>query len=239
MLPWRLFMFRNKPQSHYCMRPLATSLRPVCDHQKGVVAKWLATDPQGALLLATTCDYFLTTLWSPQMGCRNVVTMTSAMWSANDNDNDWFVVCDPSGCIITRAGIEPTSLAFQANVLPLHHEGSLISPSHLYVWLLVWEVSKTTRVRMDVPELVQKHFEPMFITINLSSEPCFGLGWCLRTCVYSWDRQWISRHDHVGWHTLVCCATWCTTLRRILPCDTIKTKWTFIKKIKKGKVCFI
>ena len=32
------------------------------------------------------------------------------------------------GNILSRAGLEPTSLAFQANVLPLHHTGSLMSP---------------------------------------------------------------------------------------------------------------
>ena len=30
--------------------------------------------------------------------------------------------------IAPRAGIEPTSLAFQASVLPLHHTGFLMSP---------------------------------------------------------------------------------------------------------------
>ena len=32
------------------------------------------------------------------------------------------------GNSVPRAGIEPTSLAFQANMLPLHHVGSLMSP---------------------------------------------------------------------------------------------------------------
>ena len=32
------------------------------------------------------------------------------------------------GDIVPRVGIEPTSLAFQASVLPLHHIGSLMSP---------------------------------------------------------------------------------------------------------------
>ena len=32
------------------------------------------------------------------------------------------------GHILPRAGLEPTSLAFQASVLPLHHIGSLMSP---------------------------------------------------------------------------------------------------------------
>ena len=32
------------------------------------------------------------------------------------------------GNIVPRAGFEPTSLAFRASVLPLHHMGSLMSP---------------------------------------------------------------------------------------------------------------
>ena len=31
------------------------------------------------------------------------------------------------GSMAPRAGIEPASLAFQASVVPLHHEGSLMS----------------------------------------------------------------------------------------------------------------
>ena len=33
-----------------------------------------------------------------------------------------------TGDIVPRVGIEPTSLVFQASVLPLYDEGSLISP---------------------------------------------------------------------------------------------------------------
>ena len=40
------------------------------------------------------------------------------------------------GNIVPRAGLEPTSLAFQASVLPLHHVGSLMSP--LYPCPLVY-----------------------------------------------------------------------------------------------------
>ena len=32
------------------------------------------------------------------------------------------------GNTVPRAGLETTSLAFQASVLPLHHTGSLMSP---------------------------------------------------------------------------------------------------------------
>ena len=32
------------------------------------------------------------------------------------------------GNIVARAGLKPTSLAVRANVLPLHHVGSLLSP---------------------------------------------------------------------------------------------------------------
>ena len=32
------------------------------------------------------------------------------------------------GNIVPRAGLEPTSLVFQASVPPLHHVGSLMSP---------------------------------------------------------------------------------------------------------------
>ena len=39
------------------------------------------------------------------------------------------------GNIVPRAGIEPTSLAFRASVLPVHHVGFLMSP--LYPYLLV------------------------------------------------------------------------------------------------------
>ena len=41
-----------------------------------------------------------------------------------------------TGNIVSRAGFEPTSLAFRASVLPLHHIGSLLSPlcPHLPVY---------------------------------------------------------------------------------------------------------
>ena len=48
--------------------------------------------------------------------------------------------------IVPRGGIEPTSLAFLASVLPLHHVGSLMSP--LYPWLPVY-VAPCLRVIVD------------------------------------------------------------------------------------------
>ena len=48
------------------------------------------------------------------------------------------------GTTMPRTGIEPTSLPFRASVVPLHNEGSLLSPlypAHLCVRLLASEVS--------------------------------------------------------------------------------------------------
>ena len=36
--------------------------------------------------------------------------------------------CDENGNIVPKAGLEPTSLTFQASVIPLHHIDSLMSP---------------------------------------------------------------------------------------------------------------
>ena len=49
------------------------------------------------------------------------------------------------GNTVSRVGLEPTYLAFQASVLPFHCIGSLLSPLYprppVCVWLLVSEVS--------------------------------------------------------------------------------------------------
>ena len=50
---------------------------------------------------------------------------------------DMYVVGEMKmGIFVSRAGLQPTSLAFQASVLPLHHVGSLMSP--LYPCLPVY-----------------------------------------------------------------------------------------------------
>ena len=52
------------------------------------------------------------------------------------------------GNILPRAGLKPTSLAFRASVLPLHHVGSLTSRLHalppVYVALLPQGLVQTT-----------------------------------------------------------------------------------------------
>ena len=51
------------------------------------------------------------------------------------------------GNIVPRAGIEPTSLASWASVLPFHHVGSLMSPLYIPMpiyMLIASEVSSTT-----------------------------------------------------------------------------------------------
>ena len=69
------------------------------------------------------------------------------------------------GNIVPRAEIEPTSLAFQASVLPLYHVCSLISPLYPYMQLLASEVNTayyTSNIQDKMPDTytfrpVQKH----------------------------------------------------------------------------------
>ena len=61
------------------------------------------------------------------------------------------------GNIVPRAGLEPTSLAFWASVLPLHHLGPLMSPlyphAHLSMWFFASEVSADYYSVETVPKI--------------------------------------------------------------------------------------